>query len=134
MTRLLRAAWSAPVVLLGYALAWPWRLAGWAQIQGRVFGFPDARLAWTRGPVARWFARRGWQGFTVGRTIFIWPGLPAAGLRDFLQHETEHVRQWLRLGVFFVPVYLYQLARYGYTRKRQTLPLEVEARREAEKP
>lgn len=138
MTRFARWLLALPVVALGYVFAQAWRVVGWGRIQGRVFGFEDARLVWASGPVAKWFGRRKWNGFTLGRHIWVWPRdghWDASELRDFLQHECDgHVAQWLRLGILFPFVYLYQLARYGYTRKKQTLPLEVEARREAEKP
>lgn len=135
--RALWACWAFPVVLAGYVLAHAWCAVGWGRARpGSLWGFPEARIIWAAGPVARWFARRNWQAFTFARIVWIWRHpLPTMVLRDLLQHEVDgHVMQWLRYGILMPFVYLYQLARYGYHRRDQKLPLERDARRAADEP
>lgn len=47
---------------------------------------------------------------------------------ELFAHELEHTRQAERLGLFFAPLYLYLLLRYGYQRH----PMEREARAAAD--
>lgn len=58
-------------------------------------------VAWLRRPADRLLIRH-WLAITVGSTIVAWRPLSAAELA----HELEHVRQWQRHGLRFVPRYL----------------------------
>jgi hypothetical protein len=67
-----------------------------------------------------------WLAITIGRWIFAWRPLDAAELA----HELEHVRQWQRYGLVFIPRYLAEsrrAARSGGDRYRDNR-FEVEAR------
>jgi hypothetical protein len=65
----------------------------------------------------------GTVGITLWPFIFIWPA--AAATDDLIAHERVHMRQWRRYWIVgFIPVYLYQLYKYGYDK----MPLEEEAR------
>jgi uncharacterized heparinase superfamily protein len=48
-----------------------------------------------------------WLAITIGPVIFAWRSLSEAELA----HELEHVRQWRRHGLAFVPCYLRESAR-----------------------
>ena len=43
-----------------------------------------------------------WLAITIGRRIFTWRAMDEVELA----HELEHVRQWERYGVLFIPRYL----------------------------
>ena len=60
---------------------------------------------------------------TVGHVIL--SSQPVVG--TLLAHEMHHVRQYDRLGPFFIPAYFLLAAGYGYRRH----PMEVSARRAA---
>src|SRR5947209_9051680 len=72
-----------------------------------------------RGMAYLFLTRRGFGAITFGRVIVsairITPRL--------LVHESHHARQYEVLGPFFLPVYLWLHARYGYVNN----PLECEA-------
>jgi len=70
--------------------------------------------------LAYWFlTRRGFGAITFGRVVV--SAIPITP--DLLVHESHHARQYEVLGPFYLPVYLFLHARYGY---RQN-PLEHEA-------
>ena len=104
--------WSLPNTLIGLgfaALSFTWPR-----------GSNGLLLAESNRGLAYWFlTRRGFGAITFGRVITsavpITPGL--------LAHESHHCRQYEILGPWFVPVYLFLQARYGYAAN----PLEREA-------
>lgn len=65
-------------------------------------------------------------GVTLGHIIF---GQTAAGLEAVSNHERVHVRQYERLGPFFVPVYFFWSARAWWRGQDPYMdnPLEIEA-------
>ena len=68
-------------------------------------------------------------GVTIWPFIFIWP---RSHLQDYklITHEKKHLEQWKRYWIVgFLPVYIYQVIKYGYW----NAPLEVEARSHADK-
>ena len=72
-----------------------------------------------------------WLAITVGRRIFTWRAMDEVELA----HELEHVRQWERHGVLFIPLYLrasWRASRTGGHRYHDN-PFEVEARAAAER-
>jgi len=104
--------WSLPNTLLGLAfcvlsLAIPRPRAGVLVAQSG------------RGLAYLFLTRRGFGAITFGRVI-VSTTPPTTRL---LVHESHHTRQYEVLGPFFLPVYLYLHARYGYWNN----PLEREA-------
>ncbi len=72
--------------------------------------------AWLR-PIGQRLLMPNWLAITIGRWIFAWRPLDAAELA----HELEHVRQWQRYGLLFIPRYLrasWRAARAGGDRYR----------------
>ena len=83
-----------------------------------------------RRPGARWLLP-GWLAITVGPVIVSWRPLDAAELA----HELEHVGQWRRHGLRFIPRYLgaaRSAVRRGGDRYLDN-PFEVAARRAADR-
>ena len=71
---------------------------------------------------------RNWNGFATPLGVIVHSDLTDSALVDKIKHENKHVEQWWRYWVVgFLPVYLYQICRYGY----YDAPLEVEAREAA---
>ena len=74
----------------------------------------------TDGALARRIlGRRGYAAITFGNVI-ICAGEPTDAL---WRHERRHVMQYERVGVAFIPLYLWFYARHGYA----THPLERDA-------
>lgn len=101
--RALKYLWASPVIVVGLLAA---------------ILFLDCQMRWDRGSLVirannrfgRWMTSRGWGGFTLGVTIFLWSdGDPAV---EF--HERVHVRQVLQWGPLFPIIYLVSLALHGY--------------------
>lgn len=111
--------WSSPATLVGLGLA----VAGGS----RPAWHPDvgAFVATGVGGVSGWVLEQAGMGAnTLGHTIIS----RHDHLSDrLLAHESVHVRQFERLGLFLYPLYLWYSARYGY----RDNPLEVAARRGA---
>lgn len=63
--------------------------------------------------------RRGYVAMTFGHVIVSVTPLTEHGWR----HELAHVAQYDRLGLAFIPLYLFHYARHGYARH----PMEREA-------
>jgi hypothetical protein len=85
-------------------------------------------LPWLRRPGQRLLLPT-WLAITVGRWIFAWRRLEPAELA----HEIEHVRQWRRYGLLFIPRYLrasWRAVRAGGDRYRDNV-FEAAARRAA---
>lgn len=76
-----------------------------------------------RGLARRLLTDRGYGAMTLGHVV-VCAREPGEGI---WRHELRHVRQYERLGVAFLPVYLLLLHRHGYAAH----PLEVQAAREA---
>src|SRR6202048_4789243 len=108
----LGAIWTLPNTLLGL---------GFALLSGAM---PKARggllVAQSNSGLAFLFlTRRGFGAITFGRVI-----VSAVPLTPrLLMHEGHHARQYEVLGPFFLPTYLWLLARHGYAAN----PLEPEA-------
>lgn len=64
-------------------------------------------------------SRRGYAAITFGHVIVSSHELGP----ELLRHEQRHVRQYERLGLAFLPLYLLLYRRHGYTRH----PLEQDA-------
>ena len=109
---MLGALWSFPNTLIGL---------GFALLSGAL---PRPRqgllVAHTNSGLAYLFlTRRGFGAITFGRVIV--SAIPLTP--RLLMHESHHARQYEQLGPFFLPVYLFLHARYGYAAN----PLEREA-------
>ncbi len=72
-----------------------------------------------RGLARLFLARRGYSAITFGHVIVSMAPLTERGWR----HELAHVAQYDRLGLRFIPLYLWHYARVGYARH----PFEREA-------
>jgi hypothetical protein len=108
----LGAVWTLPNTLVGLLFA---LLSG-------VLPRPRAGLLVAeanRGLAYLFLTRRGFGAITFGRVVT--SAIPVTA--RLLMHEAHHARQYEVLGPFFIPVYLWLQARYGYQRN----PLEVEA-------
>lgn len=80
-----------------------------------------------RSRLARLLLPKRFIAITLGGTVLT----PLASLSAAtLRHEQVHVEQWKRHGVWFVFLYVWYHAKYGYERN----PFEVEARRESLQP
>jgi hypothetical protein len=78
-----------------------------------------AVLPWLRRPGQRLLVPN-WLAITIGRWILAWRPLDDTELA----HELEHVRQWQRYGLLFIPRYLrasWRAARAGGDRYRDNL-------------
>jgi len=84
----------------------------WALGMGQLVARAGAIEVWARGRFARWMVNKGWQGFTGGWTVFYWS---PPGIGDLI-HEREHVRQILRWGPLYYPVYAVASLACGYRR------------------
>ena len=85
-------------------------------------------LPWLRRP-GQGLLVSNWLAITVGRWIFAWRRLEPVELA----HEIEHVRQWRRYGIRFIPRYLrasWRASRAGRDRYRDNA-FEAAARRAA---
>src|ERR1700737_4085920 len=109
---LLGALWSLPNTLLGL---------GFAVLSGAAPRRRDGLLVphSNRGLPHLCLPRRGFGAITLGRVVV--SAIPLTP--HLLMHESHHARQYEILGPFFLPVYLWLHARYGYAAN----PLEVEA-------
>jgi hypothetical protein len=72
-----------------------------------------------RGLAYLFLTRRGFGAITFGRVVV--SSIPLTP--RLLVHESHHSRQYEILGPFFLPVYLWLHARYGYAAN----PLEIDA-------
>lgn len=115
-------AWSAPLGLVGVLAAELCYACGWTRLSTWERG---ALVVFARGPLADWMWARGWYGFTLGWTVFLW-GSAGVPMRAY-EHELAHVRQALRWGLLLWPAYLACLLVVGYHRN----PFEVAARKAA---
>jgi hypothetical protein len=104
--------WSLPNTLIGlgfallsFALPWP--------RDGLLVAQSNTGLAY------RFLTRRGFGAITFGRVVV--SAIPLTP--RLLVHESHHARQYEILGPFYLPVYLWLHARYGYAAN----PLELEA-------
>ena len=72
-----------------------------------------------------------WLAITIGRHIFTWRAMNEVELA----HEVEHVRQWRRHGVLFVPRYLLASLRAMRAGKHRYYDneFEIEARAAADR-
>jgi hypothetical protein len=106
------ALWSLPNTLLGLIFAVlslsvprPWH--------GLLVAHSPRGLAYA------FLTRRGFSAITFGRVVIS----AVAPTAQLLIHESHHARQYDVLGPFFLPIYLFLHARYGYWAN----PLEREA-------
>jgi hypothetical protein len=104
--------WSLPNTLIGIGFA---LLA--LEVPRRWDGLLVAES--NRGLAYLFLTRRGFGAITFGRVII---SATPMTLR-LLVHESHHTRQYEVLGPFFLPMYLWLHARYGYAAN----PLETEA-------
>lgn len=72
-----------------------------------------------RGLSRRILSRRGYAAITLGHVIVAGRELPP----ELLRHERRHVAQYERLGLAFLPLYLWLYRRHGYAAH----PLERDA-------
>ncbi len=109
--------WSLPVTLVGIA-AVLLSLPSLRSKEGMVICRSNRGLAYLL------LTRRGFAAITLGRILIVTNDLSL----HLWHHEVEHARQAQRWGVFFIPLYLINQARYGY----RSNPFEVAARRIAD--
>lgn len=116
--------WAGPNTCVGVLIALPNCLAG-GQLR-----FRDGALESFGGAVARAIRRfptgPSTGGVTLGHLIL---GQTAAGLEAVTNHERVHVKQYERLGPFFLPVYFFFSARAWWRGQDPYMdnPLEIEA-------
>lgn len=101
---LVRYGWASPLILIGFLLAAPLAFTGALRWKRGVFVIIDS------GTVGKWFAARGWAGFSLGICVFLW--LHDNPVVEF--HERIHVRQTLTWGLLFPLIYFASLALHGY--------------------
>jgi len=111
LTRL-GAVWSLPNSLIGIGFA---LLSGTLPRPRHGLLLAEAN----RGLAYLFLTRRGFGAITFGRVVISATPITA----DLLVHEGHHVRQYEVLGPFYIPVYLFLQARFGYANN----PLELEA-------
>jgi len=108
----LGALWSLPNTLIGLGFS----------VLSLALPEPHAGLLVarsSRGLAYLFLTRRGFGAITFGRVV-----VSASPITPrLLMHESHHARQYEILGPFFLPIYLWLHARYGYAAN----PLEVEA-------
>lgn len=122
MNYTLRLIGRSPWTLLGLLLVWTTRC------ERRYYG--DPRELVYRGSIWiwRWLRGQGLRGLTIGEVIILTDHPTGATLA----HERAHVQQARRLGVWYLPAYLWGCVA-GLLRAVHTHhPMEKEAR-EAEK-
>lgn len=109
---LLGAIWSFPNTLIGL---------GFVLLSGTLPRLRDGLLVASsnRGLAYLFLTRRGFGAITFGRVVV--SAIPLTP--RLMMHESHHARQYEQLGVFFLPVYLWLHAKYGYAQN----PLEREA-------
>jgi hypothetical protein len=101
LLRLLRILWASPYTLIGLFLGGIGLCTGGhARIRGRAIEFYGGGVKWlvTRMPHGQFTL-----AFTLGHTIL---GQSDASLDIAREHETVHVRQFERWGLFMGPAYL----------------------------
>ena len=118
--RILGHVWTLPNTLLGLAVGLGLTF-GWPRV---VPGHGFLRFASGRG-VSKRVVRAGPWATTLGAVVIFW-NPDAAEREDYLLHEGYHVKQYLALGPFFLPVYLAFLPFTGWREKH---PLELPAYR-----
>jgi hypothetical protein len=109
---LLGGIWSFPNTLIGL---------GFALLSGTVPRLREGLLVAesSTGLAYLFLTRRGFGAITFGRVVV--SAVPITP--RLLMHESHHARQYEKLGLFFLPVYLWLHARHGYAAN----PLEQEA-------
>lgn len=103
--RALKYLWASPLIIIGLLAACLWATTG-----QRVRWSRGAVVIVDQGPCGARMAKRGWFGFTLGITIFLW--MHDDPVTEY--HERVHVRQVLRWGILFPWLYLLSLAIHGY--------------------
>jgi hypothetical protein len=108
----LGTAWALPNSLIG---------VGFALLSGALPRPRNGLLIAesNRGLAHLFLTRRGFGAITFGRVVV--SAIPLTP--ELLVHESHHVRQYEVLGPFYIPIYLFLQARYGYLKN----PLELEA-------
>jgi len=98
---LLRVVWAAPNSLLGVlaALPVPW----FGGVVRAVGGVLEVAVFEGAVPAKSWWRRSPFVAITLGHVVL---GLSAPELDRLRAHEHAHVRQYERLGPFFLPAYL----------------------------
>jgi hypothetical protein len=111
--------WASPVIAVGLLAA----------LVSLMFGEPmhwrdGALTIHAGGPLGRRMKARGWGGFTLGITVFLWSWEDPR----IEYHERVHVRQVLAWGPLFPLIYFVSLAIHGYRKN----VFESEAYRETD--
>lgn len=130
--RVLGFIWAAPVTLAGLAYVTLFSSLGWYKRLGTRGDALVWQLQADSSPTwlnTRW---RRWVGHTVGNVVVVKHNVDTDRGRVTLRHEQEHVRQFMKLGLF-MPV-LYGLAYLGLMTCRHAHPyydnpFEIDARR-----
>jgi hypothetical protein len=126
---LLRVMWAAPNSLVGVLVAWPVLWFGGAV--RTVGGVLEVALFEGAVPAGSRWHRAPFVAITLGHVVL---GISAPHLDRLRAHEHAHVRQYERLGPFFVLAYLAAgaLAMARGRRPYHDNHFEIEACREAD--
>lgn len=133
--RFLGYAWSLPVTLIGLIYVLTFSFAGWYRWMGVV---GDA-LVWNINldRLPAWLSKfwMKWSGHTFGQVVVLKYTLDTERGKVLLIHESEHVHQHMKLGVFMPIMYslIYLSIKFGCESADPYLDnvFEVSARRRA---
>ncbi len=116
--RALQFLWGLPYGLLGFILCGLISVVGDMMLCQWSNGVLDVVVG---GKIGAFFLKRNWGGFTVGWTVFYWEVKNYNPVNK--THEHEHVRQYLKYGITYLPVYFF----YNLTKGYHCNPLEIAA-------
>jgi hypothetical protein len=132
--RFLGIAWAAPVTFFGLVYVLVFSVFGWYKFSEKNSDALVWKVDHTRAPKKLLSMWKKWSGQTIGNVIVL--NVEAKDRYEkIMNHELEHVSQYMRMGVFF-PVF-YALMSLGilwgckYSHFYYSNPLEIDARRGA---
>lgn len=134
--RILGFAWAWPVTMWALMYVGIFNLFGWY----KHLGVRGDSLVWVcdLSAMPKWLAKlwAGWAGHTIGNVVVLRDEPDTDRMKTVLVHEQEHVRQYMVLGVFMLPLYAlsWLVIKVAFKRSHPyySNPFEVEARRAAD--